>query len=158
MVLRLTQLWILACLIACSPKSKVAPELEIQPQPYVEFVSDGQIVRFDVEIARTESERNQGLMNRKTLAPNAGMLFIFEDEAPRSFWMKNTFIALDMIFLNSKGQVVGIVENAQPLTETVRQVASPSQFVLEINGQLSRQKGITVGSQMTFHNINTDTK
>jgi uncharacterized protein len=110
-------------------------------------------VPFRVEVARTEAERNQGLMYRKHLASDAGMLFIFERPSPLTFWMKNTLIPLDMIFIGGDRRVVGIVENAEPLTLTARRVEGLAQYVLEINGGMSAQLGIQVGAPVAFNGV-----
>lgn len=106
-----------------------------------------------VEIARSDSERERGLMYRNHLDPDAGMLFIFERDAPLTFWMKNTFIPLDMIFIDHDRHVVGIVENAVPETETPRRVQGDSRYVLEVGGGLTRQWGIERGSAVDFEGV-----
>lgn len=114
---------------------------------------DGRTIPIRVELARTERERERGLMYRNHLEPDAGMLFIFDHEGPLSFWMKNTFIPLDMIFMDRDRRIVGIVENAAPETETPRGVQGFSRYVLEIGGGLSRQWGVTAGSQVDFEGV-----
>jgi uncharacterized protein len=102
-------------------------------------------VTFQVELARTPSERARGLMYRTHLAPDAGMLFVFDTEENEVFWMKNTLIPLDMIFIDHDLKIVGIVENAEPQTLTARSVGRPSQYVLEIGGGMSAQHGFRAG-------------
>jgi hypothetical protein len=102
---------------------------------------------FTVELAATPDTRRQGLMHRRELAQDAGMLFIFERRGPRSFWMKNTLIALDMLFLVGDGRIVYIHHNAQPHSLTAISPAA-AVAVLEINGGLSRRLGIKVGDQV----------
>lgn len=103
---------------------------------------------FTVELAATPDSRRQGLMHRRELAQDAGMLFIFERRGPRSFWMKNTLIALDMLFLVGDGRIVYIHHNAQPHSLTAISPAAAAVAVLEINGGLSRRLGIKVGDQV----------
>jgi uncharacterized membrane protein (UPF0127 family) len=110
-------------------------------------------VTFNVELARTPQEREVGLMFRKQMAADAGMLFVFEHPAPQTFWMKNTLIPLDMIFISAEREIVGIVANAEPLTLTARGVNEPSQFVLEINGGLAARLGIRAGQRMQFRGV-----
>jgi len=117
---------------------------------------DGRNITVRVELARTEAERTRGLMYRNHLEPDAGMLFLFPRPATLAFWMKNTLIPLDMLFLDSERRVVGIVENAAPETETPRQVGGDSQFVLEVGGGLTRQWGVTAGSIVEFHGLPAD--
>lgn len=104
--------------------------------------------RFHVELAQTPAERAQGLMNRPSLARGAGMLFLYDHAAILSFWMRNTLIPLDIIFLDPRGVVVSIQENAQPLDETPLPSLAPAQMVLEINGGLARRLGIGLGSEL----------
>ena len=110
-------------------------------------------VRVRVELARTSQEHARGLMFRDQLEADAGMLFLYEEEGLLAFWMRNTLIPLDMIFISADHRVVGIVENAEPQTDTVRQVDRPSQFVLEVNGGFAAAHGITAGTPVEFRNI-----
>jgi len=110
-------------------------------------------VTFRVELARTEPEREKGLMYREHLAPDAGMLFLFERSSVQTFWMKNTLIPLDMIFIAPDHTIAGVVADAQPLTLTARSVNEPSQYVLEIGGGLASRLGIRAGARVDFHGI-----
>ena len=95
---------------------------------------------FQAEIADSVDERTRGLMFRESMGDDQGMLFLFPREQQLSFWMKNTFIPLDIIFIRSDRTILGIAENAVPQTMTSRRVPGNSQFVLEINGGLSAQR------------------
>jgi uncharacterized membrane protein (UPF0127 family) len=108
---------------------------------------------FHVELALTADEQNRGLMFRKTLAPDAGMLFVFDRQSVHNFWMKNTLIPLDMLFIAADRRIVGIVANAEPQTETARTVGTPSQYVLEIGGGLSGKLGIRTGQTVEFEGV-----
>jgi uncharacterized protein len=103
---------------------------------------------ISTELAQTESERRIGLMYRKDLPERSGMLFVFDDQVPRSFWMKNTYLELDMIFLNSQKEVVCVISRAAPLSEERRYCGKPTKFVLEIGGGLAGKWGIRVGSSL----------
>jgi uncharacterized membrane protein (UPF0127 family) len=92
-------------------------------------------------------------MHRADLAPKAGMLFIFESMEPLSFWMKDTFIPLDMFFIDERLRVVGVVENAEPRTLSSRGVDGPSQYVLEVNGGFARCYGLGAGAAVTFEGL-----
>ena len=108
---------------------------------------------FEAEIAATEAERAQGLMYRDTLPPDRGMLFVFPDEGRHQFWMKNTRIALDMIFIGADRRVVGITHRAQPCRREPCETYGPpgdSAYVLEIGGGLAESKGIAAGDLVTF--------
>jgi len=97
---------------------------------------------FEVELAQTMKQREVGLMFRENLGQDSGMLFVFEDEKLRKFWMKDTYISLDIIFISSDAKIVGMVENAEPETLMPRFVDKQSQYVLEINGGLVKKYGI----------------
>jgi uncharacterized membrane protein (UPF0127 family) len=105
---------------------------------------------FQVELARTPDEHQRGLMYRQHLAPDAGMLFLFDQEGPQVFWMKNTLIPLDMVFIDHDHRIVGIVADAEPQTLTPRAVPKPSQYVLEIGGGVAAKLGIRPGQRVDF--------
>jgi hypothetical protein len=112
------------------------------------IVTGGREIKFDVELALNDAERSRGLMYREKLGPYDGMLFDFHQEAPVSFWMKNTLIPLDMLFIAGDGTIRHIHSNATPLsTDSI-----PSQFpvrgVLEINGGSARLLGIKPGDKV----------
>lgn len=90
--------------------------------------------RFTVELARSPEQQQQGLMFRQSLAANAGMLFDFGDTRPATFWMKNTLIPLDMLFIAADGHVADIHERAVPLSEATIESKVPVRAVLELNG------------------------
>ncbi len=102
--------------------------------------------KFDLEIAKTSHQKNQGLMNRSELPNDQGMIFEIASESPVCMWMKNTLIPLDMIFLNNQGVVVGIVENAQPQTLDPRCYQGKEQikYVIEILGGMSQKVGLKI--------------
>lgn len=106
-----------------------------------------------VEVAETDDQRMQGLMYRESLPDGQGMYFIFEEEANRAFWMKNTLIPLDMIFIDEEGMIVSIQKQVQPCkTPSCPSYPSvePAKFVLEIGGGESDALGIDVGDTVTF--------
>ena len=114
---------------------------------------EGREVRFLVEIADTPAKRELGLQYRRELAENRGMLFLFPREKDNAFWMKNTPIPLDMIFISASHRIVGIIEETVPFSLESRSVSAPSQFVLEINGGLSRRHGFKVGGPVRFEHV-----
>jgi len=125
-----------------------------QAEPRVTIITqDGREVGFAVEIADTPSKRAMGLQYRRDLAADRGMVFLFPVESMLSFWMKNTPLPLDMIFISRDRKIVGIVEQAVPFSLDSRSVNAPSQFVLEINGGLSKRHGIQAGDTVRFDNI-----
>lgn len=115
---------------------------------FVELRTDTGTVAFVVEIADTDAARARGLMFRTDLPRDAGMLFLFDDEAPRAFWMQNTPLPLDMLFFDARGLLCGLVERAEPFSRTPRESGCPALAVLEINGGLSAELGIRPGAVM----------
>lgn len=113
--------------------------------PLVIERADQQTFDFDVELALTNKQRQQGLMYRTELGPNKGMLFIFPDVRPLSFWMRNTYIPLDIIFLRPDGSIINIIENAEPETDTPRPSLAPGKAVLEIAGGRAAELGLEPG-------------
>lgn len=103
---------------------------------------------FSVEVADTPEARAQGLMNRDSLPRSAGMLFVYDAPQRATFWMKNTRIPLDMIFLDSKGQVLGVHANARPMDTTIIDGGLGVLAVLEINGGLAARLGIALGDML----------
>lgn len=114
----------------------------------LELRGDWGTARFRVEIADTVEDRAQGLMHREHMASAAGMLFIYDHPQRVSFWMENTLIPLDMIFMDETGTVQHIHENAVPLDRTPIPGGNDIQYVLEINGGMTETLGITEGSEM----------
>jgi uncharacterized membrane protein (UPF0127 family) len=103
---------------------------------------------FQVEIANNDASRERGLMDRRYMAADHGMLFEFDLDAPTSFWMKNTYIPLDMIFIARSGIVTQIVANAEPLSERAIPSGGPCAAVLELNGGAAASIGLKVGDKV----------
>ncbi|MCC5963694.1 MAG: DUF192 domain-containing protein [Rhodobacteraceae bacterium] len=112
--------------------------------------------QFTVEIADTDETRARGLMHRERMARSAGMLFIYDAPTAPSFWMRNTLIPLDMLFIDPEGRITRIHHEAQPLDETPIPGGPNVLMVLEINGGLSRQFGITEGSEIRHPRLDQD--
>ncbi len=103
-----------------------------------------------VEIADSPSEREVGLMYRTQLGADSGMLFVFATPSRLTFWMKNTEIPLDMVFADADAIVVGVVANAEPLSQRMFGVPADSKYVLEVNGGFSARHGIKAGDHLEF--------
>jgi len=101
-----------------------------------------------VEVVDTPSARTRGLMYRQELADGTGMLFVFDEESDHAFWMKNTFIPLDMIFVSSDRRVVGVHERARPHSLAPISVKRPSRWVIEVPGGWAARAGIAVGDRI----------
>lgn len=117
-------------------------------QDQVELRGDWGKARFSVEVADDAREQAVGLMHRPSMPTSAGMLFVYATPRSLSFWMRNTLIPLDMLFIDPQGVVQHIHHNAVPLDETPISGGDGLLSVLEINGGLAKRLGITVGSQL----------
>jgi hypothetical protein len=104
--------------------------------------------KFSIELALSDAQMEQGLMFRRSLAPNAGMLFDFKTPTNVTMWMKNTLIPLDMLFLDERGRVIGIHERAVPLSTDIIASNAPSRYVIELNGGTAARLGIKPGDQV----------
>lgn len=104
---------------------------------------------FTVELADTPDEQSRGLMFRESLAPDAGMLFDFHVSRPTSFWMQNTLIPLDMLFIDAKGKIVHIHENAVPQSLEPIPSQHPASAVIELNGGRAKAEGIAPGDTVS---------
>jgi len=107
-------------------------------------------IRINIEIADTDFDRQLGLMFRRTMEENQGMLFNFPAEEMQSFWMRNTFIPLDLIFINSAKQIVTIIKNTEPLTDSNHSSTKPAKYVLEVNAGFTEKYSISEGDRVNF--------
>ncbi len=107
--------------------------------------ASGKILPVTVEVVATEQSRALGLMYRDELPEGRGMLFIFPDSTPRSFWMRNTRIPLDILYLDDDGRIVGLQANARPLSETPLPSGAPCRFVLEVPGGWAARHDVAIG-------------
>lgn len=125
---------------------------EFRKDGELQFINDNDSVIFgiDMELATCEEEHARGLMYRKQMDENKGMLFIFQNEGIRSFWMRNTIIPLDIIYINADKKVVSIAKNAKVLDETSLPSEAPAMYVVEINAGLCDKYGIVKGTEISF--------
>lgn len=126
-------------------------------QGELSFIGKGDkiISSIDIEIAKTDESRQQGLMFRTSMEEKQGMLFIFEYEDMQSFWMKNTILPLDILFVNAKKEIVKIHRNTMPFQESPGyESGSPAQYVVEVNAGYCDKYKITEGNKITFSHIN----
>lgn len=112
--------------------------------------SDSIITSYDIEIAETDYETQTGLMYRDSMKKNEAMLFVFPTIEYHSFYMKNTKIPLDILFIDEEYRIVNIKENAQPFDESGISSGAPIKYVLEVNGGQSQLYGIQVGDQIRY--------
>ncbi|MGY5847949.1 DUF192 domain-containing protein [Salegentibacter sp. HM20] len=128
--------------------------------PEIEFTKEGElslikptgdtVKQLDIEIADTPYERETGLMYRESMEDDQGMLFIYNNAALRAFYMKNTYIPLDIIYFGSDSLAINFIKNAEPMDETALPSEGPAQFILEINGGLSDEWGLEPGDKIWF--------
>ncbi len=124
-----------------------------RPPTVVIHTRTGNAVTVEVELAEREWEKRKGLMYRKHLDPLRGMLFVYPAEGRHTFWMKNTYIPLDMIFIGANRRVVEIVANAKPLSTESLGGTAPSQFVLEVVAGFCKKHGVKVGDRVEFEGM-----
>lgn len=110
--------------------------------------TDGGPLEFKVEVAATDAHRARGLMFREEMAEDAGMLFIFDSEGDRYFWMKNTPLSLDIIFIAADGVIVNIAEATTPFSEKIVASTGPAKYVLEVLAGTSERLGIKAGDEV----------
>lgn len=142
-----------------SCKDDSQPEKEIIEES-IEFTKEGElslikaegdtIKKLDIEIADSQYEHETGLMYRESMEELQGMLFIYDDAAARAFYMKNTYIPLDIIYYSSDSTAVSYYENAEPMDETSLPSGEPTQFILEINAGLIEKWNIEIGDKIYF--------
>jgi uncharacterized membrane protein (UPF0127 family) len=136
------------------PTPKVKPAGEAQPTlPKGTVVLEAPprpAVTISVEVATTPRQQQMGLMFRESLPANEGMLFMFAVPRENSFWMRNTLIPLDLFFIDSNWSVLGVVENATPMTDDPREIAGESQYVLEVNAGFAKKHGFGAGTKVRF--------
>ena len=111
---------------------------------------DGSVTApFSMEVAADNAQRQRGLMFRKSIGPQEGMIFVFPSDDDHSFWMKNTLTPLDMVFVSEDWRVVGVIEDVPPLSEVSRSVGTPSRYVLEFAAGTTKRLGIGTGDRVT---------
>ena len=139
----LSILAVVACAMVVAPQGSLA--VELQP---LEIVSKTGVHTFAVELAVTPEEQARGLMFRRELPEGQGMLFDFQREQPATFWMKNTYVSLDMIFIRADGRILRIAENTVPLSEALVPSGGPVRAVLEVVAGTARKLGIAPGDRV----------
>lgn len=147
----------LACALACAlaglstlpgRAGAQAPTAATSALEPLEIDTKAGVRHFSVEVMRTDAEREKGLMFRRFLPADRGMLFDFKSEQPVMMWMKNTYLPLDMIFIRRDGTISHIAENAEPLSERIIPSGGPAFAVLEVNAGTARKLGIAPGDKV----------
>ncbi|MDQ6437162.1 DUF192 domain-containing protein [Mesorhizobium sp. LHD-90] len=128
------------------PATSQAQNLPVDPAPLVAITASG-VKSFGIEVADDPAERSTGLMFRETMPQDRGMLFVFENTQPASFWMKNTPLPLDLVFIGEDGRVRA-VKQGEPQSEAVISPGVPVRFVLELNAGVAERTGIVAGTEI----------
>ena len=115
----------------------------------IEIISKTGVHAFAVELANNDDERSRGLMFRKELPEGRGMLFDFQQDRPVEFWMHNTFISLDMIFITGDGRILRIAEKTEPFSDRLIPSGGPVRAVLEVIAGTARKDGLAPGDRIT---------
>lgn len=152
---RFSLLLIFVFLCSCKQdkKNSIKPiEIAFKKEAELVFLNDNDTIQtLDVELAETDYEQQTGLMHRSKMGMHQGMLFMYKDEKPRpTFYMKNTKLPLDLIYINANKQVVEINKNAKPFDETPIRAEQPAKYVLEVNAGFVDKYQINEGSQVIF--------
>lgn len=128
-----------------------APEIPFRVDGTLDFVRMGEpLFSINIEIADTDSLRERGMMQRTSFPPESGMLFLFDNQQLRQFWMGNTPLSLDLLFIANDSTVVAIAKYAKPYSDDPIVGSSPAQFVLEVPGGFVDSKGIVEGDQIRW--------
>lgn len=139
---------LLFVLPACRPSTNA---------PAVVLTGENGAVSVHVEVARTHQELSRGLMWRDRLGAYEGMLFVFDEPSDRTFWMKNTPLSLDILFIDDRGRIANIAESTTPYSETPIRSAQPVRYVLEVNAGFTRRHGIHAGARADLSAIVPET-
>jgi len=150
----LVPLVIVMALSACKNDTKAIKQTEVSFKKEGELTiykaADSTTTTLDIEIADTEFDRETGLMYRSSMEDKQGMLFVFDNEQPRYFYMKNTQIPLDIIYIGANKKIVSFQKNAKPFDESSLPSNKPAQYVLEVNAGLVDSWNVRVGDSIAF--------
>jgi uncharacterized membrane protein (UPF0127 family) len=144
------RLFVCVLLAAGIPVGVASAQLQQFPTAALAIESAGGTHKFTVEVATTPAQLEQGLMFRKSLAPDGGMIFDFKTPSMATMWMKNTLIPLDMLFVDTQGRIVNIQERAVPGSLDTIAAAAPVRAVVELNGGTAARLGIRPGDRVLF--------
>ncbi|MGJ5642366.1 DUF192 domain-containing protein [Formosa sp. S-31] len=161
-VKNILKLLVITSILTLNSSCKENKEVRVTPLE-VSFTKEGELTIYkaktdsiiktlDIEIADTEFDRETGLMYRSSMKPTQAMLFVFPDEMPRSFYMKNTQIGLDLLYIKADKIIESFQKYAKPMDESSLLSDGPAMYVLEINSGLADQWGLKVGDSISFTN------
>ncbi|MBN9670396.1 DUF192 domain-containing protein [Roseibium aggregatum] len=156
-VQRSLQLLAFLILLGVSGQAATAQQRQAPlPQETVVIKSGESLHRFEAEVASTDRQRARGLMFREEMAADHGMLFVFEGEGERYFWMKNTPLPLDIIYIAKTGRIVSIAKDTTPFSEVAIPSGQPAEFVLELNAGITSKLGIGPGDTVSSPSIDRE--
>jgi len=138
---------------ACHTQAAAERNMPKLPEGAVRFETPRGPWVVRVEIAASDASRARGLMLRRELPPDHGMLFVFPSAQEHGFWMHDTLLALDMIFLADDRSVVGVVANAAPMTDSPRSVGQPSRYVVEVAAGEAAAHAVGPGTRVSFVDV-----
>ncbi|MGE5271982.1 MAG: DUF192 domain-containing protein [Thiohalocapsa sp.] len=141
--------WLIPLLLALSVATAAAQLAQFPTAPLTILTASGP-QRFTVEVATTPAQMEQGLMFRRSLAPDAGMIFDYGRPSMAMMWMKNMLIPLDMLFVDERGRIINIHERAVPGSLDTIPAAAPARAVVELNGGTAARLGIRPGDRVIF--------
>lgn len=142
-------------LSACKEEKKSVKQTEVMftkeaDLSIFKIATDSTVIDLDIEIADTDYDIQTGLMYRSTMEPNQGMLFVFDDEEERFFYMKNTQIPLDIIYIDANKKIVSFQKNAKPFNETSLPSHVPAKYVLEVNAGMADAWSLKEGDSISY--------
>lgn len=152
--INLIALFVLGSIFSCKNENTPAAVQNNEPIE-IEFLKEGELTlsnndsiikQLDIEVAKNNNERAIGLMNRSSMKENQGMIFVFEQDNNTGFWMKDTRIPLDIIYIGEDSTVISIVKNKQPFDLNAEGATAPYRYVLEVNGTMADKWGIKEGT------------
>ena len=158
-ILMLVVLVAAGCASEDTPQQGVQTDVPFTPEGVLDFVrADSSIItRIVIELAESPEEQAQGLMYRRSLPDRGGMLFVDPEESMRSFWMKNTALSLDILFVDANGEIVNIAKRTTPFSEDFITSTGPAQYVVEVRAGFTDRYGITENDRISWRRQNFDT-
>lgn len=149
---------LLLCAISCknttenNPESLTQEKIVFTPEGSLQiFKKDSTSISLSIELAETDYETETGLMYRESMEADQGMLFVFDEETPHNFYMKNTYIPLDLFFITKENIIATIIENAKPMDESSLPSEVPVQYVLELNAGSALKWNIKEGDSISWN-------
>ncbi len=150
-MLKKTIIALMFCVLTVSCSSTTTSSITFETTDLT-ITTSTQTLSLTVEVADTAAKRAQGLMDRTSLDADAGMLFVNEEDTETSFWMRNTTISLDILFINADKEIIYIIENTTPLSEEAISAGLSYRYALEVNAGYTSENTVNVGDVISFSN------